>query len=264
MPDAHSPLPTPYPDVNELLVRFQRGAQSLLGARFAGLYLHGSLAAGDFDPGSSDIDFLVVTEGDLPEALLPGLAELHTRLAQGSHWGAELEGSYIPRGVVRRYDPQAATHPHIERYGRLVVEQHDVDWLIQRHVLREHGLALYGPPAAEIIDPVPPEALRQAAASLLHGWWARQLADPRLLQQRGYQVYAVLTMCRARYTFAHGTVVSKPVAARWALEKVGPRWRELVELAVRRELDRDTLPETLAFIQATIDHSPPPDESQPG
>lgn len=71
-------------------------------------------------------------------------------------------------------------------------------------------------------------------------------------------------MCRARYTFAHGTVVSKPVAARWALEKVGPRWRELVELAVRRELDRDTLPETLAFIQATIDHSPPPDESQPG
>jgi predicted nucleotidyltransferase len=252
MPGANPHHPTPYPEINELLARFQREARSLLGAQFAGLYLHGSLAAGDFDPGSSDIDFLVVTAGELPEAALPGLAALHAQLAQESRWGAELEGSYIPRGVVRRYDPQAAVHPHIERYGRLAVEQHDMDWLIQRHVLREHGLALFGPPPLELVDPVSPEALRQATAALLRGWWAQQLADPWRLDEPGYQAYAVLTMCRARYTFMHGAVASKPVAARWAQVHCGPRWVGLIDRAQQHKLGAETLPETLAFLRATL------------
>lgn len=251
-------FPTLDPEINAMLQSLQLELQALLGAQFSGLYLHGSLAAGDFDPGSSDIDFVVATESELREQMLGGLADLHARLAQESHWGAELEGSYIPRAALRRYDPAAAVHPHIERFGRLSVEHHDVDWVIQRHVLREHGLVLYGPPAGELIDPIPAQALCQATAALLHGWWAQQLDDPWRLRERHYQIYAVLTMCRARYTFAHGTVVSKPAAARWALEHVRERWKSLIRGAQMRALDESTQPETLAFIRATLAASSPP------
>lgn len=32
---------------------------------------------------------------------------------------------------------------------------------------------------------------------------------------------AILTMCRVLHTLEHGTIVSKPVAARWAQAKLG-------------------------------------------
>jgi hypothetical protein len=44
-------------------------------------------------------------------------------------------------------------------------------------------------------------------------WWGTMPVDPAPLRRRGYQASAVLTMCRMRYTLAHGAVVSKPVAA---------------------------------------------------
>jgi len=54
---------TVYPEVNAVLQELLSGARALLGPRFVGMYLDGSLAIGDFDPGKSDLDFVVVTEG---------------------------------------------------------------------------------------------------------------------------------------------------------------------------------------------------------
>lgn len=48
--------PTPYADVNEMLRELLVQAQTILGSHFVGMYLSGSLAPGDFNPHSSDID----------------------------------------------------------------------------------------------------------------------------------------------------------------------------------------------------------------
>ena len=55
--------PTPYPEVNVLLFRLLKEVQEALGEQFIGMYLYGSLASGDFDEKSSDVDFVVVTHG---------------------------------------------------------------------------------------------------------------------------------------------------------------------------------------------------------
>jgi predicted nucleotidyltransferase len=104
--------PTPYPDVNEVLRLFLSGLQAVLAERFVGLYVHGSLASGDFNPRTSDIDFLVVTADELPDKMLPALKAMHARLAaSGLKWATKLEGAYIPRPALRRYDPAHARHP---------------------------------------------------------------------------------------------------------------------------------------------------------
>jgi len=41
--------PTPYADVNEVLHDFLVSIQALLGRRFLGMYVLGSLVLGDFD-----------------------------------------------------------------------------------------------------------------------------------------------------------------------------------------------------------------------
>jgi hypothetical protein len=220
------------------------------------MYLYGSLSSGDFDPGSSDVDFLVATEGELPDETLAALEAMHARIAaSGLPWATRLEGSYIPLTALRRYDPANARHPSIGTDWAFGVGNHDSSWVIQRHLVREGGVVVAGPPPRTLIDPVSPDELRAAVLDTLRGYWARQLRSPEQLGARHYQAFAILTMCRALYTLERGEVVSKPVAAAWAREALGPRWAPLIEraLAWRPDHRPDDAAETLRFIRHTIE-----------
>jgi len=253
--------PTPYPDVNEVLNGLLSEVQGVLAERFVGMYLYGSLALGDFVSERSDIDFLVVTDDELSDDLVSALCVMHERIAaDDSRWSRELEGSYIPKASLRRYNPAQARHPHIDRGGTLLVEQHDSDWVIQCHVLREWGVTLAGPPPHTLIDPISPDDLRGALVALMRGWWGPMRHDPFWLRHSGYQAYAVLTMCRVLYTIQHGAIVSKSVAARWAQEALqealADRWKPLIERALAWPQGRrgaDDVAETVELINHVLE-----------
>ena len=78
---AHITHPMPYPEVNAVLYGLLSGVQTILGNHFTGMYLHGSLASGDFDPPRSDTDFIDVSTGELPAEMLPALEAMYARLA---------------------------------------------------------------------------------------------------------------------------------------------------------------------------------------
>jgi hypothetical protein len=110
--------PTIYPDVNVVLNELLPDVQKVLGNQFISMYLHGSLAGGGFDQ-DSDVDFVVITKGDLPEALFSALQSMHMHIATLNSWCAtQLEGSYIPLHALQQYDPVHALHLHIDRAGR--------------------------------------------------------------------------------------------------------------------------------------------------
>jgi hypothetical protein len=122
---------TTYADINEVLQALLEGAQPVLGDHFVGLYLDGSLASGDFNPQTSDIDFVVVTDTDLSHELIHDLEALHTRLGNSSlKWAAKLEGAYVPLSTLRHHDPDAAPCPTINE-GRFYLDRPGSDWIIQ-------------------------------------------------------------------------------------------------------------------------------------
>jgi predicted nucleotidyltransferase len=208
--------PTLDPEINLLLQTLLRGVQSALESYLAGMYLYGSLASGDFDPLRSDIDFAVATYGELPDKRVTALRELHTRLASSElHWAAKLEGAYVPLEALRRHDPRGALYPQVNE-GQFYLARLGSDWVIQRHILREQGVVVFGPHPRPWIDPVSPDELRQSVRAILREWWAPMLVDPAHLHRADYQVYAILSMCRARHALQHGEIISKPAAARWA------------------------------------------------
>jgi hypothetical protein len=229
--------------------------QDILGDRFLGMYLNGSLALGDFTHHRSDIDFVAVTHDGLSPEMVAALRTMHGRIATDfPRWGPELEGIYIPKHALRRYDPAGANYPHIERGGDLIVEDLDTAWVIQYHILREHGITLIGPPPHTLIDPITPDELRQAQTDLVRDWWAPMVNDPFRLRHSGYQAYAVLTMCRILYTLHHGTIVSKPTAARWAEQADAGPWAARIERALAwREVGGETeVEETVGLIRYVV------------
>ena len=190
--------------------------------------------------------------------MLPTLAAMHTRLrVAGSPWAERLEGPYVPREALRRHHPARAFYPALRVDGTFDVDGHGSDWVIQLEVLRRCGVALAGPPPANLIHPAGPDDLRRAARATLREWWAPQLGDPALLQTREYQAYAVLTMCRVLYTLHFGAVVPKPSAAAWARQRLGERWRGVIDraLAWPDGDGADGLTETLDLIQLTLESS---------
>ena len=249
---------TPYPEVNKVLVLLLKGVRSVLGSNLVGLYIHGSLAAGDFEPARSDIDFVAATTLELPQALLPDLRAMHAHLtSSGLHWAREMEGSYLPLSALRSYDPIHNIHPALRVDGSFELDGHGSDWIIQLSLLREHAIVLAGPNPRELIDPVEPEDLRQAVRGILREWWSQPLPQPERFASRHYQSYAVLTMCRALYTLNYGRASSKSEAAGWAIQTLEPGRSGLIQraLAWPREPQPDELQATLDFVEYTVQRS---------
>ena len=98
--------PTDYPEINKLLLELHRRVREILGDRFVGMYLYGSLAGDDFEPSRSDIDFVVITENCDLEALFESLKKMHLELRRAdTKWAIKLEGAYVPTSIIQRHDP---------------------------------------------------------------------------------------------------------------------------------------------------------------
>lgn len=232
--------PTEYPEINKILDLLLTNTSQVLGNQLVGMYLYGSLSSGDFDPESSDIDFLVVTSSTLPDKTIADLETMHHRIwKNSSKWAKKLEGSYIPKREIKRHNPGNGPCPTVNE-GRFYLDKPGSDWVIQRHIVREQGVILAGPDPKTLIDPVNASDLRRAIRGVLYEWWFPMLEDPTWLREHGseYHAYAILTMCRALYTLENGSIVSKSVAARWVQGKLGEDWSRVIDQAlIAQKLD---------------------------
>jgi len=246
--------PTPYSDVNEILDLLLVNAKEVLQDQFIGMYLYGSLSSGDFDPKSSDIDFLVVTTNILSDETVAELEKIHNLIWDtGLKWASKLEGSYIHKDLIRRHDSDGAPCPTVNE-GKFYVDKRGSDWIIQRHVIRECGVVLEGPDPKTLIDPVNADDIRGAVMGILQEWWFPMLDNPSWLRDKesGDRAFAVITMCRVLHGLEYGTIVSKPKAIQWAREKLVSPWKQLIDKAVavsQHEEMNVSLDEALGFIR---------------
>jgi predicted nucleotidyltransferase len=253
----------PTPEVKAILQELLESIQRILGAHFVGMYLEGSLANGDFDE-DSDIDFVVVTDVEVTETFFSALKLMHERIAMiDSPWAVQLEGSYISRQALRRYDPSNDMHPNLERGEgeRLKMTRHEEVWNVHRHILRERGITIFGPDPKTLIDPLTPNDLKRAMLPALHGWATHLLNHPEEIHHRGYQSYIVLTLCRILYTLQVGEVTSKLKSASWVKETTEEKWKTLIDHAwegrheSQMSPDPDAIRQTQDFIEYTLDVS---------
>jgi hypothetical protein len=261
--------PTPFAEANAVLGEFFTNVHALLGSHLVGMYGSGSLALGAFDPLTSDIDFVVVTDADLPDDLFTRLQDLHARFAaSGSRWAARIEAVYIPEMALRHPTRSLAPYPQIEQGTTLQRMPLESGWMFQRYTLREHGVVVSGPAPWTLIDPITPDDLRRATvtatAEIVGEWSEHATHDPSWLawlRPREHRAFVGLTRFRLLYSFATARVASKPGAAEWAQPVVGQPWSTLIARALMGQLESgeisaDEVNDTVAFIHYTLDHIP--------
>lgn len=257
MPDA-----TGYRELDALLDDLVAEAHRVLRDAFVGAYLQGSFALGAADL-ASDCDFLVVTARPVTDGEYDALAALHAELpTRPGHWCRHLEGSYALRAELQGLAGLGRPWPYIDHGSRELRRDTHCNTEVARWILHEHGLTLAGPPARDVVDPVPAEALRARMRAELPGLLAG-LESWISWDVAWCQRYVVTAYCRVLATLATGRVLSKPDALRWAGGVLDRRWRPLLEraLADRAAYDPDEAPrpgsveETRAFAAYCVERS---------
>jgi Domain of unknown function (DUF4111) len=244
--------------VQKQLESLLSGLRAVLADDLLGLYLHGSLVLGCFNPRRSDIDVIAVTRRAVTdeERVLLGELMLHTSGQRaGPRPPCPLELSMLIEAQLR---PWRYPTPFDFHYGEsqrrrfsdgdfkpLWPEDHDLAAHVT--VLREAGLALHGP-AVEEVFPVVPES----------DYFDSLVRDLASCRQRGLALYAFLSASRIWATLAERRMHSKLSGSLWALDHAPTEFRPLISRALavyRGESDDDEF--ELRAVSAYLDFVEP-------
>lgn len=212
-----------------------------IGATALGAYLHGSAVHGGLKP-ASDVDILVVSRHSLDErqrrALAGGLIKI-----SGPRVGARsVELTVVAQSEVRpwRFPPVCDflygdwLRERVEAGGPpSPIPMPDLALTIALTLAGDHPLS--GPPPAELLDPVPPADLVRASMAGIPNLLGNLPGDTRNV---------VLTLARIWTTLVTGAIKSKDAAADWALARLPPEHRPVLEYAKKLYLTTSYAEET--------------------
>lgn len=209
---------THYRDVVERLVE---KTCAIFGRKLTGVYLHGSMAMGCFNPHKSDIDIIVVINGDISDLQkLEFMREI-----------VELNGSAPAKGieisVVKREYCKPFVYPtpyelhfspmHLERYKRspekYIREMKGTDKDLAAHftVINIYGKALYGEKISEVFGEVSKADYIDSIYYDVQNALSDIADDP---------IYVTLNLCRVLAFLRSGRCLSKLDGGRWGIDNL--------------------------------------------
>lgn len=219
--------------LNDVTSAFVDGSRAILGDDLTGVYLHGSAVMGCFNEAVSDIDLLVVVNGDIPAGVKRRFMDMAVPLnARAGKKGIEF--SILGRDVCRPfvYPTPFLLHfspAHLDWYNAdpadYVRRMRGVDADLAAHVtvLRDRGRCLWGAPIDEVFAPVDRAHYLDSILRDIEG------AESDIEDDF---VYVTLNLCRVLAYLTDGGVLSKREGGCWAIGRVPEVYRGLIDRAL--------------------------------
>ncbi len=222
------------PDVvRQQVTTFVEGCAPIIGSNLVGIYLHGSLAMGCFNPARSDLDLLVVSE-----ALLTAVdrRQLVERLLSMSGQPIPIEISFLARSQLHPWQHPTPFDLHFSEDWRDKMQQQiehgswqnwqpSVDGDLAGHVTvtRARGICLVGTAIADVFPQVPH---RDYLDSILRD------VVPSLDTIEENPVYVILNTCRTLAYLQQGKIYSKDEGGIWGLSHLDGAIQPVIEQAL--------------------------------
>ena len=188
------------------------------------LWVAGSVATGDYEPGVSDLDLVAVVDGPVDAEREAVLVDLHRALDLGPAAGADLGCVYVDAGRL----PDAAARHATWTHGVLVQR---ILSGVTRAELGRHGFAVLGRPPSALLPPVTDDDVRAAARAEVCGYWAWASRRPWMWLSPVIADLGLTSMARGRYAVRHGQLLTKfgaieeTRAPDWLIEQLRARRR---------------------------------------
>ena len=195
-------------DVDRLIGRFTEGVVGIAGP--IAVWAHGSLGAGDFQPGRSDLDLIVILEAPPDEETKRRLEDFHKQLHRAEPAAEKLHCSYMAVTELEDFEVVHFTWAHASVYPRTVTP-------VTRCELHRFGRVYYGPPPAEVLPAVSDAELAEFVRESLRGYWLTATRRHRRWRQDIWVDLGMLTYARGVVTLRDGRLITK----REALDELG-------------------------------------------
>lgn len=246
-------------EMNTLQTEFSR----LSGLHLSGIYLHGSLALGGFQPARSDIDMIVVTSEQIGAASERVAIELLLRV---SKFPSPVDVYFLLEHDITPFQQPLPFMLHYSEQRREDYEQmlrsnawkqeneqrqYDSSLAIYLTVLHRKGICLVGKPIEEIFPHVSEQIFRDALVANFQELQKRRLQDI---------VSFVLNACRSYAYLCDGALLAKDEGADWGLAYLPEIYHPLIQQALalyrseklRRSVGRSLLDGFTTYMEEAI------------
>ena len=219
-----------YQNILDEIVNKSKG---ILGKKLTGIYLHGSMAMGCFNPDKSDIDLIVVIEDNITDTQKLMLMEHIVNLnRQAPPKGLELSlvkkeycNPFIyPTPFELHFSPA-----HLQWFNdnpKDYIEKmkgEDIDLAAHFTIIRHCGITLCGEAIESIFAPVPKQNYIDSICSDIEN------ATEDIAEQ---PVYIILNLCRVLAFLTEGLYLSKEEGGRWGIEHLPVEYHSIIAEAV--------------------------------
>lgn len=209
-------------------------SKEILGENLIGIYLHGSMAMGCFNPDKSDIDLIIVIEDDMSDAQKLVLMEYIVLLnCQAPRKGLEIsvvkrqycKPFVYPTPFELHFSPahlkwfQDAPQDYVEKMKGV-----DIDLAAYFTIIREYGVVLTGEKIEEIFAPVPGENYLDSIYADVENATDVIVEEP---------VYIILNLCRVLAFVKDGLYLSKEKGGRWGMEHLPAEYHPVIAQALQ-------------------------------
>lgn len=216
-----------------ILRHIKTSYEAILGENLLGIYVHGSIAFGCFDPRVSDIDFLVVVDEPLTQTQKKQLLQVQLDLTphsppKGLEMSVVLSRNCRPFIYPTPYEFHFS-NAHLERAHRDPDEYctnfHGTDKDLAAHftVTRAVGQTLCGKPIDEVFGEVPRECYLDSIRYDVENAVEDIAENP---------VYVILNLCRVAAFVREGVILSKKSGGEWGLMHLSPCCHAILHAAL--------------------------------
>lgn len=221
-------------DIYDLMVKVNNWIKEILKDNYVGVYFHGSLRLGSFNPNKSDLDFIIVVKNKVSLQIKELI------------WNKMLENEKLfPKkgfefSVVLEENCKNIKHPiayelhgsrdWIERYKEdktvLINDDYKVDPDLASHfnVINVENVKMdFGKPSNEVFSKVPKEYIIDSNYSDILDCVSEIVNNP---------VYCILNLCRFYALITEDLTLSKYDGGKWAFENLNLDFCDVIQKAM--------------------------------
>ena len=220
-------------EVDNLINSFVECSKDILWDNLVGVYLHGSLAMGCFNPQRSDIDLIIVVSEPLSDLIKKEYLDMVVEHnAKGPKKGIEM--SVVLKKACKPFIYPTPFELHFsagyldwykENPDDYIREMKGTDKDLAAHftIINKRGKCLFGLPINEVFAEVPATDYMDSI------WYDVEHAKKDI---KHYPMYLTLNLARVLAYKEEGLVLSKKEVAEWAIDKLPNEYHRLIRNAL--------------------------------